>query len=98
MPGYWIAHVTVTDPERYRGYQEAAPKAFAQYGAKFLARGGASEVLEGEARERHVLIAFPNYPTALACYHSPEYQAARARRDGACEASVVIVEGLPDPS
>jgi uncharacterized protein (DUF1330 family) len=44
---------------------------------------------------RHVVIAFPSYAAALACYRSPEYQAARARRDGACIAHVVITEGLP---
>ncbi|WP_432256429.1 DUF1330 domain-containing protein [Limimaricola sp. AA108-03] len=94
MPAYWIAHVTITDPERYRGYQEVAPAAFARHGARFLARGGASEVLEGEAHQRHVLIEFPDYATALACYRSDEYQEARARRDGACQATVVIVDGL----
>jgi len=29
MPkAYWIAHVTVTDPERYKLYANAAPEAF----------------------------------------------------------------------
>ena len=41
MTAYWIAHVTVTDPEAYQGYQALAPAAFAAHGARFLARGGA---------------------------------------------------------
>ena len=40
MTAYWIAHVTVTDPEAYAGYQALAPAAFAAHGARFLARGG----------------------------------------------------------
>lgn len=94
MKAYWIAHVTVTDPEAYTGYQALAPAAFAAHGARFLARGGAHEVLEGPVLDRHVVIEFPSLAAARACYHSPEYQAAKARRDGAAMAHVVIVEGL----
>ena len=94
MTAYWIAHVTVTDPAAYQGYQTLAPAAFAAHGARFLARGGAHEVLEGPALDRHVVIEFPSLAAARACYHSPEYQAARARREAAAVAHVVIVEGL----
>ena len=94
MKAYWIAHVTVTDPEAYAGYQALAPAAFAAHGARFLARGGAHEVLEGPSLDRHVVIEFPSLQAAKACYASPEYQDARSRRDGAATAHVVIVEGL----
>lgn len=94
MPVYWIAHVTVTDPEAYKGYQSLAPAAFARFGARFLARGGQSEVLEGPEAARHVVIEFPDLAAARACYHSDEYRAARAARAGAAEVAVVIVEGL----
>lgn len=91
---YWIAHVTVTNAEAYKGYQAVAPAAFAKYGAVFLARGGQAETLEGAPFERHVVIRFESYAAALACYNSPEYAAARGERTGACEAQIVIVEGL----
>ena len=94
MKAYWIAHVTVTDPEAYTGYHALAPAAFAAHGARFLARGGAHEVLEGPVLDRHVVIEFPSLAAARACYQSAEYQAAKARRDGAAVAHVVIVEGL----
>lgn len=96
MPkGYWIACVTVTDADRYAGYQNHAPAAFAKYNARFLARGGAAETLEGAHFERHVIIEFPSKAQALACYNSAEYQTARSHRAAACEANIVIVEGLP---
>lgn len=97
MPkGYWIAFVTVTEPDRYSGYQRHAPKAFAKYGARFLARGSAAETMEGEAFQRHVVIEFESKAQALACYNSPEYQAARDHRLSACKANIAIVEGLPE--
>ncbi len=94
MSAYWIAQVTVLDADAYAGYQALAPQAFARHGAEFLARGGESETLEGPAFQRHVVIRFPDLESARACYHSPEYLQARARRAGACQALVVIVEGL----
>ncbi|MEM5296070.1 DUF1330 domain-containing protein [Burkholderia sp. JPY481] len=96
MAAYWIAHVTVLDAAKYKGYTDIAPQAFNKYGAVFLARGGASEVLEGESFERHVVIRFRDMQTALDCYHSPEYQAAKQKRDGHCRAQITIVEGLVD--
>ncbi|MEO5615504.1 MAG: DUF1330 domain-containing protein [Cypionkella sp.] len=94
MPAYWIAHVTVADPDRYKGYQTLAPLAFAKFGAKFLARGGCSDSPEGPGFDRHVVIEFPDLATAQACYASPEYQAAKAERAGAAEVMITIVEGL----
>lgn len=94
MSAYWIAHVTVTDPEAYKGYMERAPAAFAKYGGTFLARGGDSETLEGKAYQRQVVIHFPDMARARACYDSPEYTAARMERDGACVAHVSIVQGI----
>ena len=96
MTAYWIAHVTVTDPVAYARYQALAPAAFAAHGARFLARGGASHVLEGPDLARHVIIAFPSLQAAQACYNSDAYRDARLCRDGAAIAHVVIVEGLPD--
>lgn len=96
MPkGYWIAFVTVTDPDAYVGYQQLAPAAFAKYGARFLARSGAAETLEGDEWQRHVVIEFESKAQALACYNSPEYQEARGHRAMACSANIAIVEGLP---
>ncbi|MGB3279322.1 MAG: DUF1330 domain-containing protein [Pseudorhodobacter sp.] len=95
MPkAYWIAFVSVTDPDAYAGYQQHAPAAFAKYGARFLARGGAADTLEGAEWQRHVVIAFDSKAQALACYNSPEYQAARKHRAGACHANIVVVDGL----
>jgi uncharacterized protein (DUF1330 family) len=94
MPkAYWIANVTVTDPDAYQGYQALAPAAFARFGARFLARGEA-ETLEGRDWQRRVIIEFDSMEQARACYASAEYQAARQKRAGACEADIALIEGL----
>jgi uncharacterized protein (DUF1330 family) len=93
MPkAYWIARVDVRDPETYKSYVETAKPAFARHQAKFLARGGRTEVLEGKARARNVIIEFPSMEEALACYNSPEYTAARAIRQTVSDGEFVLVE------
>lgn len=95
MKAYWIAHVDVEDADQYSQYTQCAPAAFARYGARFLARGGRSEALEGrDTPQRSVVIEFDSYEQALACYHSPEYQEARRHREGVARAEVIIVEGM----
>ena len=95
MPkAYWIARVDVHDPDVYKKYVEANGAAFAKYNAKFLARGGRAEVLEGPGRARNVVIEFASMEEALACYHSPEYAAAKQFRLAASTGEFVLVEGI----
>ena len=91
--GYWIAGVDVTDPEGYKEYVAANAVAFSKYGAKFLVRGGRFEAPEGNPRSRNVVLEFKDYDTAVACYRSPEYAAAKAKRLGRSEANLIIIEG-----
>lgn len=94
MPnGYWVAHVDVRDPDAYESYRQANAQAFKKYKARFLVRGGTYEVREGQAKPRTVVIEFPSYADALACYESAEYQAAKALRDPVSTGDLVIVEG-----
>lgn len=90
---YWIAHVTIDDPDAYDAYRRANAAPFAEYGARFLVRGGPQEVAEGQMRPRSVVIEFPSLQAARDCYHSAGYQAAKALRDPVSQADVIIVEG-----
>jgi uncharacterized protein (DUF1330 family) len=94
MPkAYVIARVTVTNPDAYAEYAKGATEAIRKYNGRPLVRGGAYEALEGEARPRNVVIEFDSMDQARRYYNSPEYQAAKAKREGACAAEFVIVEG-----
>jgi uncharacterized protein (DUF1330 family) len=94
MKGYWIAHVTVSNPDQYKLYADGAVSAFQKYNARILARGGRHMQLEGAGRPRNVVIEFPSFEEAVACYNSPEYQAAKAKRKDAGIADIMIVEGV----
>ncbi|WP_171180056.1 DUF1330 domain-containing protein [Ruegeria sp. HKCCD8929] len=91
--GYWVAHVDVDDMDAYKNYIAANGAAFAEYGARFLVRGGERELREGTARARTVVIEFPSYEDALACYESDVYQAAKALRDPVSTGDLVIIRG-----
>ncbi len=95
MSAYIIARVNLTDPETYKKYTAQTPDTVAQYGGKFIARGGQNELLEGNDPEfnRVVIIEFPNYEQAQAWYNSPEYQKILPIRQEASESQVILVDG-----
>ena len=92
--GYWIVLVDIHDAEGYPQYIEANRPALEKYGARFIIRGGRNEQPEEPAGQRHVVVEFESYEQALACYHSPEYQAALKLRKQFSTARAVIVEGV----
>ena len=57
-------------------------------------RGGRQEIAEGKLRGRCVVIEFPSFEAALACYRSPEYQAAAKLRQGKAEFDLIVIEGV----
>lgn len=95
--GYWIGRVTVSDPEAYKAYMAANAEAFSKYGARFLVRAGRFECVEGDSRERNVVIEFPSYEAALDCYKSPEYARARDVRLPVSVADLIVIEGYDGP-
>ena len=90
---YWIVRVSVRDAGRYPDYLVAALPAFEKFGARFIVRGGTFETMEGSARERNVVVEFADRNTALACYRSAEYQAARGIRQKYADADFIIIDG-----
>ena len=93
MAGYWIAHVSVSDPEVYGEYAKLATEAITAHGGVFLARGARTLWLEGNERERNVIVRFPSVEDAERCYASEAYQEALSFARGAAERDLCIVEG-----
>lgn len=91
--GYWIGHVDVDDMETYKNYITANAAPFAEFGGRFLVRGGQHQVREGTSRRRTIVIEFDNYETALACYESAGYQVAKDIRDPISTSDLVVIEG-----
>jgi uncharacterized protein (DUF1330 family) len=98
MPkGYWIANVDVRNPDEYKEYVALLPNIFRKYGGRYTTRGGKMEVVEGKSRSRVVIIEFPDYDAALACYRSSEYAKAIALRQSAADADLIVIEGYDGP-
>ena len=98
MPkGYWMVRADVKDAEKFKAYVQANAEAFRKHGGRFLARAGRTEVVEGTTRSRNTILEFPSFEAALACYRSPEYQAALALRLTYSDLDIVIVEGYEGP-
>ena len=94
MPkGYIIGHITVSDPEAYKEYVERDTPILLALGGRFIVRGGTSEVAEGEALNRHVVIEFPSYAAAKAAYNDPEYQNVADIRRRTADSVIILVEG-----
>ena len=95
MKGYVIANVEVTDPVAYEAYRSRTHAIIDQYGGRFLVRGGAIQVREGEpGLSRLVILEFPSVEAATTFYDSPEYQAIVPIRQANAESSLCIVEGI----
>jgi uncharacterized protein (DUF1330 family) len=95
MPkGYIVGHVTVRNPEAYQEYVHLDTPIFEAFGGRFLVRGGASETVEGETFLRHVVIEFPDYAAAKACYSSREYQEVAEIRRANADSVILLVEGV----
>lgn len=97
MAAYVLADIEVTDQEAYEEYRRRAPATIAAYGGRYLARGGAVEVLEGDAApNRRVILEFDSMEQLLRWYRSPEYAPLIPIRQGASRGAVIAVEGLPE--
>jgi uncharacterized protein (DUF1330 family) len=96
MPkAYVIVDINVTDPVQYEQYRALAGPAVEAGGGRFIVRGGATEVLEGDrVPNRIVVLEFPNMDAARAWYDSPQYAEAKAAREGAATGSFIAVEGV----
>ncbi|MBO6836484.1 MAG: DUF1330 domain-containing protein [Alphaproteobacteria bacterium] len=98
MKAYFIANITVTNPEAFKEYQVAVPPTIAAYGGRYLIRGGAAEQVEGDwMPNRIVVLEFPDKETAKKWYNSPEYQKVLSVRLANATGSAILVEGI-DPS
>ena len=95
MAAYVIVDLDVKDHAALEGYRRAVPATLEKYGGRFLVRGGASEVLEGDWRpKRVVLLEFPSMDALKRWYHSEEYKPLITLRQEHSTGDLVAVEGV----
>ena len=95
--GYWIGRIDVKNEDGYKPYIVANPAIFKKFGGRFLVRGGKFDTPEGSSRARNVVIEFPDYASALACYRSPEYRENIKVRLPHSTVDLIIIEGYDGP-
>ena len=95
MAAYVVVDVRSADPERAERYRAMSGPSVKGHGGRFLARGGAIRVLEGDwVPERLVIIEFGSVEAAQAWYDSEDYRQARSVREGAGVWQMVVVDSV----
>ncbi len=98
MPAFVIADIDVHDPDRYADYKVGSPGSIAEFGGRFVARGGAVEALEGDwAPARLVVIEFPDSDSArTAGTHPTATRRSRRSVTRPRQGRFVLVDGVKD--
>ncbi len=95
MTAYVIVDINVTDPVRYEDYKKLAAPTVELYGGKYIARGGKTEILEGDwSPHRLVILQFESSEQAKKWLNSTEYSRARDLRHQTAISNMVVVEGV----
>ena len=95
MAVYLIASIDVVDSAGFEEYRARVPSSIAEHGGRYLARGGATEVLEGTwPPGRCVILEFPDMERFRAWWSSPEYRELRAIRERTTRSQLVVTQGL----
>jgi uncharacterized protein (DUF1330 family) len=95
MSAYVIFDVEIRDISRYQEFMKQVKPALEAAGGRYLARGGAHKVYEGDwAPRRIVVLEFPSAQSFEQFYNGPVYQGLKPIRDACSSARLVSVEGL----
>jgi uncharacterized protein (DUF1330 family) len=95
-PAIYINEIfEVTDPEAFKGYVERVPAVVAQFGGRYLARGGKTDSLQGEPPKTIIVIAFKSMADARKWWDSSEYRELKLIRQRSAKSRNFIVEGVP---
>ena len=93
MTAYVIFDVEIRDINRYQDFMSQVKPALAEAGAKYLTRGGAHRIYEGDWHPRRIVILeFPSIEAWESFYNGPIYQGLKAIRDECSSARLVAVE------
>lgn len=84
------------DADAYKAYQLDAAPVLEKFNAKFLTRAGRSDIVEGNALPRTLIVEFRDYDTAVACWSSHEYVKAKALRNGNSTCTVSLSKATKD--
>lgn len=95
MAAYIIVNVNISDAKEYEEYKKLTPASIEAYGGRFIVRGGATEILEGNPTTgRVVVIEFASADIARQWWNSPEYAYAKSIRQRTATTEMILAEGV----
>ena len=95
MAAYVIADIDILDQQQFEEYRQQVPATIVAYGGRYLARGGATDVLEGSwSPRRLVILEFPDMARFRAWWSSPEYAPLRELRERSTRSRLVVTQGV----
>jgi len=95
MPAYFVVELEITDSAAMEPYRSAVGATIAQYGGRFVTRGGTTELIEGGPEpKRIVILEFADAAAVKRWYNSPEYQKILPDRLANSTGRGFIVEGI----
>jgi uncharacterized protein (DUF1330 family) len=95
MRAYVIVEISIHDPVLYEEYKKLTPDSIAEYGGKFVVRGGRTLPMEGDWRPQRIVVAeFPSMERAEEWWHSDNYEKAKKIRHASADTKMIIVEGV----
>ena len=93
MSTYFIAYITIHDPQEYEKYLEGYDDVFEKYNGTVIAVDDDPTILEGDwPYTRAVVIRFPSEEELMRWYESPEYQTLARHRWQASKADIIVVK------
>ena len=96
MSAYVISEVDVRDAAGFEAYRTIAAPTIAQYGGRYLVRGGAAVAAEGGPAPKNIIVVeFPSMERLREWYASAEYAEALKVRATALDRRLIFVEGVP---
>jgi uncharacterized protein (DUF1330 family) len=98
MAAYLIVDVgPVHDESVYAAYRSRVPASLAAAGGRYLARGGAVEVLEGDwSPDRVIVVRFETPEGARRWWSSAEYAELKDMRRASTTTRMIVVDGVRD--
>ncbi|MGE0723951.1 MAG: DUF1330 domain-containing protein [Alphaproteobacteria bacterium] len=94
MKAYVVAVETVKDQAMFDEYRKDVMATLEPYGGRFVVRGGALTVMDGDwPHKRLVIIEFASRADAEGWYHSAPYQKVVGLRIKSTDGGLVIVDG-----
>ena len=94
MTAYLVLDFSVKDRAGFMPYVRAIPDFIAKHGGRYIVRGEAPSVMEGDwAPERLVILEFPSQVAAREFLADPEAQDLFAVRHRTTVSKLVLVEG-----